>query len=56
MSYSGSGVDPLGSGVAMAVEQAGAYSSNSTSSLGTSIRHGPKKTKEKKEFIGGLVG
>ena len=51
----------LGSGIAVAVAQAGGYSSNSTPSLGTSICHrsGPrkgkkdqekKKKKEKKEF------
>ena len=39
----------LGSGVAVAVALASSYSSNSTSSLGTSICHhcGPKKTKKK---------
>ena len=38
----------LGSHAAVAVVQAGSYSSNSTSSLGTSICHGcgPKKTKK----------
>ena len=37
--------------IAMAVVQAGSYSSNSTPSLGTSMCHGysPKKTKKKKE-------
>ena len=39
----------LGSGVAVAVVQAGGYSSDSASSLGTSIglKCGPKKTKKK---------
>ena len=41
----------LGSHIAMAVAQAGSYSSDSTPSLGTSIRHGygPKKTKDQKK-------
>ena len=39
----------LGSRVALAVVQAGGYSSDSTPSLGTSIRHGcgPRKGKKK---------
>ena len=38
---------------AVAVEQAGSYSSDSAPSLGTSIRHGcgPKKTKKKNFFL-----
>ena len=38
----------LGSGVAVAVTEAGSYSSDSTPSLGTSVCHGygPKKTKD----------
>ena len=41
----------LGSGVAVAVVQAGSFSSNLTLSLGTSICHGcgPKKQKKKKD-------
>ena len=41
----------LGSGVAVAVVQAGSCSSSSTPSLETSIGHrfGPKKTKRKEE-------
>ena len=41
----------LGSGLAVAVVQAGGYSSDSTPSLGTSIccKCGPKKIKKKKK-------
>ena len=40
----------LGSGIAVAMMQAGGYSSNSTPSLGTMCREcGPKKTKKEKE-------
>ena len=41
----------LGSGIAVAVVQAGGYSSDLTPSLGTSICHGycPKKTKKRKK-------
>ena len=42
----------LGSGVAVAVAQAGSYSSDLTPSLGTPIchRYSPKKDKKKSEF------
>ena len=45
----------LGSGVAMAVVQAGSYSSHSTLSLGTS-RFGPKKEKKNKNNQINIVG
>ena len=43
----------LRSGVAVAVAQAGGYSSDSTPSLGTSMRHecGPEKMKKRKHKI-----
>ena len=43
----------LQSGIAVAVAQAGSYSSNSTPNLETSICHrcGPKKTKKKKTLL-----
>ena len=43
----------LGSGVAVALEEAGGYNSNSTPSLGISICHGygPKKDKRPKKKI-----
>ena len=46
----------LGSSVATAVAQARSYSSNSTTSLGTSICCGcdPKKTKKKSDIIGAV--
>jgi len=48
----------LGSGVAVAVAQAGSCSSDLTPSLGTSICHGcgPKKTEKKKETKRGGPG